>query len=102
MEITKESLKESDFDTMLNLLQTLAAADWRLFMKFLVSQGYDLWLTKAHYPSHEASCMPKLLDISCETSIIAKVKRIIERDYCEETKVVLTLQPDQIRFLHQI
>lgn len=33
-------------------------------MKFLVSQGYDLWLTKAHYPTHQANFMQKLLEIS--------------------------------------
>lgn len=26
----------------------------------------------------------------------------MEKDYCEEKKAVLRLQPDQIRFLHQI
>ena len=56
-EITKESLKEADFETMQNLMLTVAQADWRLFMKILVSQGYDLWLTKAHYPTHTSSCM---------------------------------------------
>jgi hypothetical protein len=35
--VTKESLKEGDFDTVLEKLKILACADWRLFMKLLIS-----------------------------------------------------------------
>ena len=50
-DITKESLKEDDFESVKQKLKILACADWRLFMKLLISQGYDLWLTKAFLPT---------------------------------------------------
>jgi hypothetical protein len=45
MQITKESLEKADFDAFQTLMDTLSVADARVFMKLLISQGYDLWLT---------------------------------------------------------
>jgi len=36
-DITKESIKEDEFNAMLEKLKIVACADWRLFMKLLIS-----------------------------------------------------------------
>ena len=45
LDITEETMRSMDIETMQELLLNLVLADSTLFFKFLYSQGYDLWLT---------------------------------------------------------
>ena len=83
-DITKESLKEDDFESVKQKLKVLACADWRLFMKLLISQGYDLWLTKAFLPTNVPKHIGKrIMNFCTKTLLLKKIKKIIEHDYCD-------------------
>lgn len=101
-DVTKESLKDDDIDALKAKLKVLACADWRLFMKLLVSQGYDLWLTKAFLPTHVPKYCGKMMRSYVHNlNLLKKVKRMTEREFCDQKKAVLNLGPEEIRLLHK-
>ena len=55
LEITRDTLRTVDLETMSEMFINLALADVKLFFKVLQSQGYDLWLTQAALPSKPIS-----------------------------------------------
>ena len=63
-------------------------------MKFLISQGYDLWLTQAFFPTYVPRHLPKMMEHCRNPVLLKKVKRLIEKIYCSESKIVRDLTPD--------
>lgn len=47
LEITPETMRTIDAESMQEMLLNLALADAALLMKLLYSQGYDIWLTQS-------------------------------------------------------
>jgi len=43
----------------------------------------------------------RVMDMCKNALLLKKVKKIIERDYCESKSAVVALDPEQIRLLHQ-
>ena len=52
-EITKESIKEEDLESFKQKMLSIILADSRLFFKLIISQGYDLHLTRALLPTYD-------------------------------------------------
>ena len=72
-------------------MHTLSVADLRIFMNFMISQGYDLWLTQAFYPTHVARYLPKMMEYCRNPILLKKVKNLIERSFCNQQKIVIGL-----------
>jgi len=61
-----------------------------------------MWLTNAFLPTHVPRYSGKMMRSFCNnTNLLKKVKRLIERDFCDQKKAVLSLGPEQIRLLHK-
>jgi hypothetical protein len=77
----------------------LVETDVKLFMLFLESQGYDLWLEKVAYPTY---LVEKLTNVKINVHILEKLKTFIENDMCNETKGVVALYPTNLRLLSKV
>ena len=61
-----------------------------------------MWLTKAFLPTAEPKYIGKRVMSLCRNPLLLKkVKKIIEREYCESKSAVVNLYPEEIRLLHQ-
>lgn len=83
-----------DQESMQEMLLNLVLADATLFIKFLYSQGYDMWLTQG-----TLQCKPTLKQINLlrNVQLLEKLKKLVEIDMCHESKLVESLEPHQLR-----
>lgn len=96
-EITKENIKEEDFESFKQKMLTIIFADSRLFFKLIISQGYDLHLTRAVLPTHDLSHCGAIKNLSRNVQLLQLVKTLIEKHYCKDKQIVTHLTPSMIR-----
>mmetsp|Transcript_44966 Transcript_44966/g.59675 ORF Transcript_44966/g.59675 Transcript_44966/m.59675 type:complete len:150 (+) Transcript_44966:1580-2029(+) len=96
-EITKESIKEDDLESFKEKLSSIVFADSRLFFKLIISQGYDLHLTRAVLPTYDLSQCGNMKLLSRNLPLLRQVLSLIETHYCKENQVVASLSPSMIR-----
>merc|ERR1740115_633393 len=76
----------------------LVMMDIKCFFKVLQSQGFDLWLTHAS----KASYLPPPCVSDRRKDLIMRleeVRTMVETTLCKESKLVVNLDPNQLRVL---
>jgi len=96
-EITKENIREEECETFKQKLLSLIFADSRLFFKLIISQGYDLALTRAVLPTFDLKYCGPIKKLCSNVPLLRTVKTLIERHYCKEKQIVSQLAPSMIR-----
>ena len=74
-------------------------ADSRLFFKFILSQGYDLYLTRACLPTYDLKYCGSINNLSRNVQLLRLVKTLIEKHYCKDKQIVTQLTPSMIRIM---
>ena len=94
MGFTKSQLPNFSAQELEETLGTMLDADATLFIKFIYSQGYDLWLTQTNYPQKPSQ---KQITLTRTVFLLEKLKKLIENDMCMESKLVQILPPHELR-----
>lgn len=94
MALTADTIKAMSVEDLEDSLLTVIMADSTLFVRFLYSQGYDLWLTQTRFPSKPSVAE---LAMMCNISLLEKLKQLVEIDMCQEQKLVTSLGAHQLR-----
>ena len=89
--------KNDEFEEFKGMLMLMLDADSRLFFKLLISQGYDIQLTRATIPTHDLSHCGNIMDLCRNVHLLRQVLTLVEKHYCKENQVVATLTPSNIR-----
>ena len=98
-EITKETIKEEDLESFKQKMLSIMLADSRLFFKLIISQGYDLHLTKAVLPTYDLNHCGQIKTLCRNVHLLRQVLTLIEKHYCQELQIVSSLSPSKIRIL---
>jgi len=96
-EITKESIRGEDLDSFRQKVTSVVFADSRLFFKLIISQGYDLHLTRAVLPTHDLSHCGPIRHLCRKTTLLRQVLTLIEKHYCKEGHIAASLAPSMLR-----
>lgn len=88
-----------NLETFTESCNTLAIADVRLFFKLIESQGYDLWLTKAAFPTYKYKhCVKNEIQIH----LLEMINELVERKICCESPVVAKLKANKVKLISMI
>lgn len=78
-------IKEDELEEFMQKLQIVIVADTRLFFKLILSQGYDLHLTRAVLPTYDFNYCGGVVDkLSRNVPLLRQVKTLIEKHYCRD------------------
>lgn len=69
-EITKQNIKEEDVVSFKQKLLSVILADSRLFFKMILSQGYDLHLTRAVLPTYDLAFCGNIKNLSRNVQLL--------------------------------
>ena len=96
--LSVDSVKEMEREEFEQTCSVLIAADVVLFFRLLESQGYDYWLQR------RANCsfMPPTQSEKFDKLLIEKLREFVEINFCEEKKVIQSLEPHHLRLLSKV
>ena len=101
--VRKETLKSNSSEDVLAKMKTIVSADPLAFMKLLVSQGFDFWLTQACFPVCEIKKLAGIkMDDLTDVRLLRQVRLLIESDYCKGRDFASELDPAQVRLIHKV
>ena len=89
---------EGGDENLLESMIMLVTLDIKCFFKVLQSQGFDLWLTQVASPSY---LTPPCVSGRRNELImrLEEVRTMVETTLCKESKLVVNLDPNQLRVL---
>ena len=101
--VRKETLKSNSSDDVIAKMKTIVNVDPLAFMKLLVSQGFDFWLTQACFPVCEIKKLVGIkMDDLTDVRLLRQVRLLIESDYCKGRDFVSDLDPAMVRLIHKV
>jgi hypothetical protein len=99
-DLTGDKIKEMPLDSFIGMLRCLAETKIEEFIKFIESQGYDIWFNSRAF--HAGYRIPEESDKRITINNLEKLKQFIEVELCKESKGVVALHPSNLRLLSKL
>ena len=97
--ITFEAIKEGSLEEFVMKCSMLAEADMKEFVKLIESQGFDIWMERAFFSSHQ---IPERANKLISINLLEKLKSFIEIQLCKESKGIVNLHPSTLRLPQKV
>ena len=100
--IRKETLKSNSTEDVIAKMRSVTMHDPIVFIKLLVSQGFDLWFTQACFAVSDLKKVGMKFNDLRDFDLLHKVRSLVENEFCRGKGLVSELDPALLRLIHTI
>ena len=100
--IKKETISTDSADDFLQKMRSVIMHDPLVFVRLLVSQGFDLWFTQSCFPVCDLKKVGLNFSVLRDVESLKNLRKLVEYDFCKGRSLVQELDPDLLRLIHTI